>query len=86
MTAPAADLVSETDLLGGYVSREQLARKLGLSVRTLDRLHVTRTGPPRISPPGRRSKLILYKLSEVERWLDSLQTRPCRTTRRRSNG
>jgi hypothetical protein len=90
MTAPAAAVVSETDVLPGYVNREALARKLGISVRTLDRMHEQRTGPPRISParPGTiRSRLILYKLSSVEEWLDSLAVGPvrqCRTTRRRS--
>jgi transcriptional regulator with XRE-family HTH domain len=86
MNAPATAPVSETDLLPGYISREALARKLGISVRTLDRWHTQRSGPPRISPirPGAsRSGLILYKVSEVERWLDSLATTPVRPSRRR---
>jgi hypothetical protein len=78
---------SETDLLSGYISREALAAKLGVSVRTLDRLHASRSGPPRISPvrPGAaRSRIILYKLADVTRWLDGQAVRPCRvrTSRR----
>jgi len=89
MTAPATAPATapETDVLVGYVSRSVLARKLGISVRTLDRMHAQRNGPPRISPvrPGAtRSRLILYKIEDVQRWLDSLAVGPVRrcTSRR----
>jgi hypothetical protein len=75
-------VLPESDPLPGYLTREALARKLGLSTRTLDRMHSERSGPPRIAParPGAvRSKLILYKLEDVTALLDSAAIRPCRT-------
>jgi hypothetical protein len=85
---PSAVLAENNPLFAGYITREKLAVQLGCSIRTLDRLHAERSGPPRISPvrPGAsHSRLILYKVSEVTKWLDSLQTKPCRTrTSRRS--
>ena len=82
-----SNLSISNDFLSGYLSRELLAKKLGISVRSLDRMHAQRTGPPRISParPGCRSKLILYKLSAVEAWLDSLAVGPARQSRVRTS-
>jgi hypothetical protein len=72
----------------GYWTPRELAEKLHTSERTLQRWHERRTGPPRIAvggPAGIRSRVILYKISAVEAWLDSLAVKPCRTrTSRRS--
>ena len=48
-----------------YLSIEDLARELNRSPRTIARWHTARIGPPRIKV----KKLILYKRSDVERWL-----------------
>ena len=70
----------------GHWTKEQLAQKLRRSERTLDRMYSTGLGPPRISVgagSGVRSTLTLYKISEVERWLDSLAVGPVRRSRTR---
>lgn len=72
--------------LPGYITRECLARRLGKSVRTLDRLHNAGRGPARIqigAGSGERSAITLYKLSELERWLDSFAVHPTRSAARR---
>jgi predicted DNA-binding transcriptional regulator AlpA len=43
----------------------QLAAELSMSVRTLQRLHDTRTGPPRIT----LGKHIYYRRAALEQWL-----------------
>ena len=48
-----------------YMDREQLAAELGIHVRTLDRWHLERKGPPRTTV-GRR---ILYRGAAVQAWL-----------------
>ena len=57
-----------TSPLSEFLTKEQLARDLNRSTRTLDRWHVQRIGPPRTKV--RRSKLILYKKSTVAAWLE----------------
>ena len=59
---------SATSPLNEFLTKEQLARDLNRSTRTLDRWHVQRIGPPRTKV--RRSKLILYKKSTVAAWLE----------------
>ena len=48
------------------MTREQLAKALNRSPRTIDRWHAERVGPPRT----RCKKLILYKKSAVSEWLE----------------
>ena len=54
--------------LNEYLTKDELARELRRSTRTIDRWHVQRIGPPRTKV--RRSKLILYKKSTVAAWLE----------------
>ena len=71
--------VSDTNPLDGYLNPQELAAKLRTSTRTLDRWYVARVGPPRISvagATGKRSRTILYKLTDVTAWLDSLAVKP----------
>jgi hypothetical protein len=80
-------LRAKYSLMPGYWTRLELAEKLQVTTRTLDRWHTARTGPPRISvgnADGTRSRSIFYKIVEVERWLDGLQSKTCRTRSRRS--
>jgi len=58
-----------TSIHGNYYTREDLARELNRSTRTLDRWHVQRIGPPRTKL--RRSKLIFYKKSAVSDWMEA---------------
>lgn len=61
---------SGTPILAPYLTREQLAEELHVTVRTVARWHSLRTGPPSIVMGGRR----LYKRADVSTWLDSLET------------
>ena len=47
-------------------SREDLAAALGVSIRTLDRWHRLRIGPPRIEVGKRR----LYRAEAVQKWFE----------------
>ncbi len=52
-------------LLAGYMTSQQVARDLGVGVRTLDRWHQLRKGPPRT----RLGKRVLYARQDVADWL-----------------
>ena len=52
--------------LGDYLTKEELARELGRSTRTIDRWHTRRLGPRRTKLAG---KLVLFKKSAVAEWL-----------------
>ena len=58
-------LTSANSPLNEYLTKDELARELRRSTRTLDRWHTRRVGPPRT----RVQKLILYKKSSVSSWL-----------------
>ena len=58
-------------LLQDFLGREELARELGVSARTVDRLHRLRQGPPRVCF-GRK---ILYDIRSVREWLRSREQR-----------
>jgi predicted DNA-binding transcriptional regulator AlpA len=65
----------KSSLLDSYLRPIDLARELGVSVRTLCRWHALRQGPPRIKV-GRQS---LFSATSVHQWLASLETTPRRT-------
>lgn len=54
-------------LLDGYLIKQELARQLGISVRTLDRWEVKRVGPPRIVI----ERTVLYNIDSARAWLAS---------------
>ena len=61
-------LVSTSSLLqGDYLEKAELARELGKSMRTLDRWHTLRIGPPRVVI----GRTILYRRQSVLEWLES---------------
>lgn len=65
-TSPA--LVLEGSLvLEGFLRREELAKQLGLSPRTIDRWQALREGPPRVHV----GRTILYNVESVREWLRS---------------
>jgi Helix-turn-helix domain len=61
-------------LLAGWISRQDLARELGLSIDTLGRWQRKRKGPACIKA-GRK---VFYRRSVVESWLLA-QVQPCTT-------
>ncbi len=77
--------VSETtsrpsgDLLGGWISRTDLAQQLGVSEDTLRRWDVLRSGPPCI----RAGRKVFYRRATVLAWLDDQETT---ATRRKRHG
>ncbi|SCA55908.1 conserved hypothetical protein [Candidatus Terasakiella magnetica] len=60
------------NLLEGFLTQEQLSELLGLSVRTLQRKHAERIGPPRIKLGSK----IFYKIESVQKWLSDLEREP----------
>ena len=63
--------VSQTHILDGFITREQLAAELGKSPRTIDRWEVRRIGPPRVIV----GRTILYRVESVREWLRSCERR-----------
>lgn len=60
---------TEDSVLGDYLSRDQLAKQLNVTVRTLARWKWGRQGPASITLGGR----VYYKRADVEAWLESLK-------------
>jgi predicted DNA-binding transcriptional regulator AlpA len=54
-------------VLAGFLRRDELARQLGLSPRTIDRWEALREGPPRVHV----GRTILYNVESVREWLRS---------------
>jgi hypothetical protein len=55
----------QTEILKDYISRDQLAEKIGKSVKTLVRWDKDGKGPP-VTRMGRD---VLYSIPSFERWL-----------------
>lgn len=75
-STPSADLPKPkpNDLvLDGFVRREQLARLLDVSARTIDRWETLRKDPPRLCC----GRTVLYDLKAVQDWLRSLPRHSC---------
>ncbi len=54
-------------LLDEYTTRQELAKELGIGVRTLARIDAMRKGPPRLMLGGR----IFYHREQARAWLKS---------------
>lgn len=54
-----------SDLLEDYLTREELARELGIAVRTLARYDALGKGPPRLRLGGH----VLYHREQARAWL-----------------
>ena len=72
------------ELLDGYMSREEVAKELGVNPRTLDRWHQMREGPPRT----RIGKKVVYARTDVAGWIEANReaTPDAGKIRRRSRG
>ena len=71
--------MSNDNILSDYFTREQLASVLGKNVRTLDRWHTARIGPPRVSI----GRMVLYRIESVRTWLRSREQQISNQTGRR---
>src|ERR1022692_1849033 len=67
-------------VLEGFLSREELAQQLGLSLRTIDRWEAQRKGPPRVCV----GRTILYNIDSVREWLINREQQAVSAMRRRS--
>ncbi len=63
-----------TQILSDYLTREELARQINRSIRTLERWESSRTGPP-ITRMGRTP---MYRIKSVLTWLKSQEKKPTR--------
>jgi predicted DNA-binding transcriptional regulator AlpA len=76
MTAERPDLLSGGDLLDGeWLSTEEVAKLLGVDPSTIRRW---RTARPAQGPPFVRlsSRVTVYSMSDVRRWLEQRRTDP----------
>jgi hypothetical protein len=55
------------EILASYLTREELAKVLRRDVRTIDRWHARRIGPPRTVI----ARMVLYSKQSVVKWLAS---------------
>jgi hypothetical protein len=67
--------VSDNEILAGFVTREQFAGAINRSVRTVDRYHVLRIGPPRIQV----ARTVPYSVESIKDWLRSREQRSGQT-------
>jgi phage terminase Nu1 subunit (DNA packaging protein) len=74
MSTIGEDTGIKNHLLAKYITREQFAKAIDCSTRTIDRWHTLRIGPARI----KRGKLILYRIEAVEEWLKSSESKTVR--------
>ena len=70
-THSATDTARENSILAGFVTKQELARALGRSPRTLDRWETRRIAPPRVV----LGRTILYSVASVREWLQSREQR-----------
>lgn len=69
----------QNSLLSGYLSQEELAREINVTVRTVQRWEAQRLGPPITRVGGRP----MYRKESVREWLHSLEAKPAPDRRRR---
>ncbi len=71
---------SSGTLLGGWISRSDLAQELEVTEGTLRRWAAERWGPPCI----RAGRKVFYRRSAVVEWLEDQEAADLRRTRRRA--
>ncbi|MFA9229889.1 MAG: helix-turn-helix domain-containing protein [Microgenomates group bacterium] len=58
-----------------HMKPTDVARHLGVSLRTLNRWHALRVGPPR----AKVGRTVLYRIEAVETWLSQNESQPLRS-------
>lgn len=71
--------MTNSDLLSEFVTRDELAKILGISPRTIARYSTVPNGLPSLVIGGR----VRYRLSSVSKWLESREKHPNPTRGRR---
>lgn len=69
-------------LLGGWLTRAQVAAEIGVSVDTLQRWETRRIGPPCV----RIGRKVLYRAEAFREWLISRERGPAAAKAARSGG
>jgi predicted DNA-binding transcriptional regulator AlpA len=77
VTFPGSAPAPAPSVLEGFISESDLARQLHRSVRTLQRLAATRSGPPRI----KIGRSVYYRIDSVRAWLAQLEKRQAESAR-----
>jgi phage terminase Nu1 subunit (DNA packaging protein) len=67
-------MTSMTKILDDYLTRDQLAAELNITVRTLSRWQEMPDGIPHVQVGGR----VLYRISSVRAWLEAKERQPNR--------
>lgn len=73
--------MSDQTILSGYLSQNELATQLGISVSTLERWRSEGKGPP----VTKASRKPIYSVSGVQKWLRDREQQMPREGRRRAN-
>ena len=73
-TVPAND----NSVMAGHLTQQQFADTLGVTVRTLQRMHAARRGPARIKV----GRAIYYRIEAVREWLAVNETKSATRSRR----
>lgn len=63
------------EVLQGYLTRDDLAKQMGVHPRTLERWHRERQGPPCVMI----GRFRLYRVAAVREWLESREQGPTRS-------
>jgi hypothetical protein len=70
-------LEGASDLLGGWLTRAEIAAEVGVSVDTLQRWHSRRIGPPCV----RIGRKVLYRADAFRDWLVAQERGPVASKR-----
>jgi len=70
------------DLFAGYLTDKQLAEKLNVTLRTVQRWEALRCGPPRVKIGAR----VFYKIESVRAWIAAKEQQPAASATRRRRG
>lgn len=73
-TVPAND----NSILAGHITQQQFADTLGVTIRTVQRMHAARRGPARIKV----GRAIYYRIEAVREWLAANENKPTIRSRR----
>lgn len=65
-------------MLVSYITAEQLAAALGVSVRTIQRWEAQRVGPPRVVI----GQMVLFNVASIRKWLAANESEPVAKSRR----
>lgn len=63
---------NDNNVMAGHITQEEFADTLGVTIRTLQRMHTARRGPARIKV----GRAIYYRVDAVREWLAANENKP----------